>query len=497
MFLAMLDQSIVGTALPRITAELGGTTLYTWVVTAYLVTSTVTVPLYGRLSDQHGRKPLLLIGMTVFVAGSALCGAAQDMTQLIAFRALQGLGAGALVPLSLALVLEMFPPQRGGARIQGALGAVMALSFLAGPFIGGVFTDQANWRWSFYVNVPLGLVLLAIVWFQLPRRAGTGGGRPDYLGIGVFTVAISALLVGLTEKGVDAHTWTSPPVIGPILLAVVLLAVFVAVELRVEHPIVPMRLFANRDFTLIMVISFFTAFCMYAGVVFLPRYFQEALGVSATDSGLRIYPLTLAMVSGSVLMGALMTRTRRYKPWLLASPFLLAAGTLLCLNLALGTSPWLLAGWMVLIGLGMGPMMSGLTVAAQQSVPPQHIGVASANLTFFRQIGGSVALAFAGTAYTSVIVSDAPRYGLPAAHASAAATVIPLLGVIGAAVALVAIVALRGGVIPMAPEGEVREKLMESPTPGGPHGGNTGEGSRRDSRGRDEAQVPRGAGAQA
>ncbi|WP_308164411.1 MDR family MFS transporter [Nonomuraea sediminis] len=455
MFLAMLDQSIVGTALPRITAELGGTTLYTWVVTAYLLTSTVTVPMYGRLSDQHGRKPLLLIGMAVFIVGSALCGAAQDMTQLIAFRALQGLGAGALMPLSLALVIEMFPPDRGGSRIQGALGAVMALSFLAGPFVGGVFTDQVNWRWSFYVNVPLGIILMAIVWRQLPRRAGTGGGRPDYLGIGVFTVAISALLVGLTEKGVDGHTWTSAAVIVPILLALALLVMFVLVELRVEHPIVPMHLFRNRDYTLVMVISFFTAFCMYAGVVFLPRYFQSALGVSATDSGMRIYPLTLAMVTGSIVMGALMSRTRKYKPWLMASPFLMIAGTLLCVNLAVDTSPWLLAGWMVLIGLGMGPMLSGLTVAAQQSVPPQHIGVASANLTFFRQIGGSVALAFAGTAYTSVIVNEAPRHGLPAAHAAAAAEVIPILGVAGAVVALVAILALRGGALPRIPQAQV------------------------------------------
>ncbi|MBB5773910.1 EmrB/QacA subfamily drug resistance transporter [Nonomuraea jabiensis] len=458
MFLAMLDQTIVGTALPRITAELGGTTLYVWVVTAYLLTSTVTVPLYGRLSDQHGRKPLLLIGMVVFVAGSALCGAAQDMPQLIAFRALQGLGAGALLPLSMALVMEMFPPGTNGARVQGALGGVMGLTYLAGPFLGGLFTDHATWRWAFYVNVPIGLVLIAIVARRLPKRPGVGGGgRPDYAGIAVFTVAISALLLGLTEKGLDGHTWTDAAVAGPIVLAAALLAVFVLVERRAASPIMPMHLFGNRTYTLVNVTSFFTAFCMYAGVVFLPRYFQQSLGVSATESGLRIYPMTLAMVLGSVVMGALMSRTRVYKPWLVASPFLLVAGALLCLNLTAHTDGLLLAGWMLLLGLGMGPMLSGLTVASQQSVEPQYIGVASANLTFFRQIGGSVALAVGGTLYTSTVTAEAPVHGLAAAHASAAAAVIPSLGVAGALLALIALVAMpaRRLEVPATPQSRV------------------------------------------
>ncbi|WP_431894401.1 MDR family MFS transporter [Nonomuraea sp. bgisy101] len=441
MFLAMLDQTIVGTALPQITAELGGTDLYTWVVTAYLLTSTVTVPLYGRLSDQHGRKPLLLIGVVLFLVGSALCGLAQDMPQLIAFRALQGLGAGALLPLSLALIIDLFPPERS-ARVQGSVGGVMALSYLAGPFLGGLFTDHASWRWAFYVNVPIGIALIAIIAWRLPYLKGTGGGKPDYLGIAVFTVAISALLIGLTEKGVDGNTWTAPAVAGPILGALVALVAFVLVERRAEHPIMPLHLFADRTYTLVNLTSFFTAFCMYAGVVFLPRYFQEALGASATDSGLRIYPLMLAMVIGSAAMGALISRSGRYKPYLVGAPFLLVLGSLLCANLGLGTSSLALAAWMALIGLGMGPMLSGLTVAVQTSVAPQHIGTASANLTFFRQIGGSVALAIAGTAYGSVVATDAPLHGPRAAHASAAATVIPWLGVSGALIALVALLAL-------------------------------------------------------
>ncbi|WP_433251889.1 MDR family MFS transporter [Streptosporangium sp. CA-135522] len=455
MFLAMLDQTIVGTALPRITQELGGVDLYTWVVTAYLLTSTITVPLYGRLSDTYGRKPLLLVGVVVFLLGSVLCGAAQDMTQLIAFRALQGLGAGALLPLSLALVADLFPRDKG-SRVQGALGAVMALSYIAGPFLGGLFTDHASWRWAFLVNLPIGLVLIVIIVARLPHVAGQGrGARPDYLGIAVFSVAISTLLIGLTEKGLDGHTWTSGSVLWPIVASVLLLALFVLVERRAAQPIIPLELFRNRTYTLANVTSFFTAFCLYAGVVFLPRYFQEAIGLSATESGLRIYPLMLGMVAGSALAGALMSKTYRYKPWLIAGAFVIAAGALLCTGITVETPGLALAGWMALLGLGMGPMLSGLTVAVQYSVPPRFIGTASANLTFFRQIGGSVALALAGTLYATVVRQEAPAHGLNAAHAAAAANVIPWLAVGGALVALVALIALPGGRIKALAAGPV------------------------------------------
>ncbi|MFC6087296.1 MDR family MFS transporter [Sphaerisporangium aureirubrum] len=442
MFLAMLDQTIVGTALPSITAELGGGGLYTWVVTAYLLTSTVTVPLYGRLSDVYGRKPLLLIGVTVFLLGSVLSGAAQDMGQLIAFRGVQGLGAGALLPLSLALVADLFPPEQSG-RVQGALGGIMAASYIAGPFLGGVFTDQTSWRWAFFVNIPLGLALLAIIVRKLPRVRGIGGSRPDYLGIAVFTAAISSLLIGLTEHGLDDHTWTSAPVVGPLAASVVLLVAFVLVERRAVQPIIPLHLFRSRTYTIVNIASFCTAACLYAGAVFLPRYFQEAQGQSATSSGLHIYPLMLAMLVGSVVTGALIGRTRRYKPWLLAAPFLSVVGAVLCTRLAVDTPSWALVGWMVLMGLGVGPMLSGLTVAIQSSVPPEHIGTASANLTFFRQVGGSVALAIAGTLYTTVVRDQAvTHHTLEQAHAAAAASVIPWLAAVGAAVAVIALIFL-------------------------------------------------------
>jgi EmrB/QacA subfamily drug resistance transporter len=442
MFLAMLDQTIVGTSLPRIVEDLRGDDLYTWVVTAYLLTSTITVPLYGRLSDVHGRKPLLLIGVTVFLAGSALCAAAQSMPELIAFRAVQGLGAGALIPLSLALVADMFAAESSG-RIQGAVGGVMALSYVAGPYLGGLLTEQANWRWVFLVNLPIGAVVLTVIALRLPHhRRERVPARPDYLGIAVFAAAIGLLLFGLTEKGRTTaagaiRAWTSATVAAPIAGSLALLVAFVLVERRAAEPIVPLGLFRNRTYTAANVGSFFTAFGMYAAIIFLPRYFQTVHGDSATTSGLKVYPLMLGMLVGSFLTGALISRTRRYKPWLVAAPILLAAGALLCAGIGVHTGVWVLAGWMGLIGLGIGPMLSGLTVAVQNAVDPEHIGTATSKITFFRQVGGSVALAIAGTAYASHIRAAAPAHGLVAASASATATVIPWLGAAGAAIAII------------------------------------------------------------
>ncbi|WP_432584971.1 MDR family MFS transporter [Streptomyces sp. HD1123-B1] len=438
MFLAMLDQTIVGTALPRITQDLGGEDLYTWTVTAYLLTSTVTVPLYGRLSDLYGRKPMLLTGIVVFLLGSGLCALSQDMSQLIAFRALQGLGAGALLPLSLALLVDTVPAERRG-QAQGAVGGVMALSYVIGPYLGGLFTDHASWHWVFLVNLPIGAAVLAIVWRYLPAGSrASGTGRPDYAGIGVLTLGISSLLIGLTMKGIDDHTWTDAQVIGPILLAAVLLVPFVMIENRAAQPIMPMGLFRNRTYTLANIASFFSAFSLFSSVVFLPRFFQEALGHSASSSGLRLYPLMIAMVVGSLLAGALIGASGRYKPWLLGGAVLSAAGSLLFTGLTLDTSSWTMALWMLLIGLGIGPMLSGLNIIVQSSVDPAHVGTASSNITFFRQIGGSVALAIAGTVYADTLTGNLD-HGLHQAQAAATASALPWLSTLGAAATLLAV----------------------------------------------------------
>ncbi|HEY0699874.1 MAG TPA: MDR family MFS transporter [Micromonospora sp.] len=432
MLLALLDQTVVSTALPRIAADLPGTASYSWVVTAYLLGITVTGPLYGRLSDRYGRKPLLLVGIGIFLLGSALCGAAQDMTQLVACRLLQGLGAGALMPLSLALAAELFPPGRRG-RVQGALGAVMAFSYVAGPLTGGLLTDQATWRLIFLVNLPIGAVILVLIATRLPGQAPPRQPvRPDYLGILTFTIAASALLVGLTEKGRTGQTWTAPRVWIPLAIAAVMTVICLRVESRAAEPLIPLHLFRNRAYTLISIASAGSAFALYSSLVFLPRYFQTAREASATTSGLRIYPLLLGMVAGSVLAGALVGRTGRYRPTFAAAGVLLGAGALLFTRVTTDTDARALASWMLLLGLGLGPTLSGLTIAIQNAVPPAYLGTATSNLGFFRQVGGSVTLAIADTMYATVTHHHLDR-ALPATSALATAVVIPCLAAVGAA----------------------------------------------------------------
>jgi EmrB/QacA subfamily drug resistance transporter len=392
MLLALLDQTIVSTALPGITDDLGGAAQYGWVVTAYLLSITASGPLYGRLSDRYGRRPLLLTGLGIFLTGSAMCAAATTMPILIACRAVQGLGAGALMPLCLALAAEMFPPEQR-ARVHGALGAVLAVSYIAGPLAGGWLTDHAGWRWIFLVNLPLGVIIMVLILLRLPTRLTINPRvHPDYLGIALFTGAISALLIGLTDGGHPA----------PLIIAALLAPLFIVVELRAEEPLIPLILFRQRAYIATSLASFGGAFALYSTVIYLPRYFQLVRRVSATDSGLRIYPLLLAMVAGSIATGLLIARTGRHRPWLAAGAILLGCGALLMHNLTAETPTAILAVWMLLVGIGLGPTLSGLTVAIQNAVPPAYLGAATSNLGLFRQLGGAVTLALAAR------ISDSP-----------------------------------------------------------------------------------------
>ncbi|GAC1404777.1 MAG: hypothetical protein NVSMB52_18610 [Chloroflexota bacterium] len=415
LFLSALDQNIVGTALPRIVTDLHGNGLYTWVVTAYLLTSTVTVPIYGKLSDIYGRKALLLAGLVIFELGSILSGISSDMTQLIIFRGLQGIGAGALFPIALAVIGDMFSPRERG-RYQGLFGAVFGLSFILGPFIGGWLTDNASWHWVFYVNLPIGLPTIAVVALVLPNFhpvTKISLRDLDFLGIAVFTAGVVPLLLGLTNKGLpDAtgklHSWTDPVVGGVILLGLALLGVFLYIESRAKQPIIPLKLFRDRTYASSNLAVFMVSFGLFASVIFLPRYYQAVKGISATASGYMIWPLLVGLIGGSIGSGILISRLGHYKRILVTSMFFLLIGSFLMTQLQLGTSDIVLWSWMFVMGLGVGPSMAGFTVVVQNSAPIEDLGTATSTLTFLRQIGGSVGLAIAGTLFTQDFTQRLP-----------------------------------------------------------------------------------------
>lgn len=426
LFLAALDQTIVGTALPRIVTDLSGNNLYTWVVTVYLLSSTVTVPIYGKFSDVYGRRPLLLIGVSLFLLGSALSGISQSMGELIIFRGLQGLGAGAIFPIALSVIGDIFSPAERG-RYQGLFGAVFGLSFIIGPFLGGFLTDNLSWHWIFYVNLPIGIVALAVIAAQLPNTGNARGVRArdlDFLGILVFTAAAIMLLLGLTNKGLAdpsgrLYDWSSVNVLVYLIGAAVLTVGFIVVEHFAREPIIPLDLFGNRSYTTINIATFFVAFGFFCAVIFLPRYFQAVQNLSATASGYRTWPLMLGLIASSTISGILVSRTGKYKLMLLGAMAVLAVGMYLLTRLDVGTGYWTLSLWMAVTGLGVGPAFSVTTVAIQNAVPVRRIGVATSNLTFFRQIGGSVGLAIAGSIFASTFATQLPSQlsnaGVPAA----------------------------------------------------------------------------------
>ncbi|MGI9096790.1 MAG: MDR family MFS transporter [Candidatus Limnocylindrus sp.] len=405
LFLGALDQTIVGTALPRIITELNGANLYTWVVTIYLLASTVTVPIYGKLSDMYGRKPLLLAGVGLFLAGSALAGLSQNIEQLIVFRGIQGLGAGALFPIALATIGDLFSPQERG-RYQGLFGAVFGLSSLVGPALGGYLTDTFSWHWIFYVNLPIGLLSIAIILRELPTIKGRPNQKIDYLGVVTFAAGIIPILIGLTN--VQTNAFATPEVAGLIAAGLAMIGLFLFVEAKAAEPIVPLELFRNRTFAASAAATFFASFGFFASVIFLPRYFQAVLGETATNSGYATLPLLLGVIISSVSAGQIVARRGRYKSLILGAILLVSVGSLLLTNLKADTDPWVLRGWMFLAGLGVGPTLSVFTIVVQNAVPFKFLGTATSNLTFFRQVGGSVGLAIVGSYFGGQLATTIP-----------------------------------------------------------------------------------------
>jgi EmrB/QacA subfamily drug resistance transporter len=407
MLLASLDQTIVGTAMPQIITDLQGFDRYTWVTTAYLLTSTVMVPIYGKLSDIFGRKPIFLIGVVLFLIGSAASGASQTMNELIAFRAFQGLGAAALMPIAITVIGDLFTPRERG-KWQGATGAVFGLSSVLGPTVGGWITDNASWRWVFYVNLPVGIAALLVLIFLMPPLRGRNSGKVsiDYLGAFFLIAGTVPLLLGFTWAG-SQYAWLSWQIISLFAAAIVFLTVFILYEARLERlnaqPIIDPSLFKNRIFSVSVLITMITSMGMFGSILFLPLFAQGVLGISATNSGLILSPLLMGLVVSSVISGQLVSRFGKYKWIAFVGMAIAIGGSLLLQRLDVNSTATDLIIAMVVLGIGLGFSMSLYTVIVQNALP-QKIGQATAGLIFFRSIGSTIAVAAMGSILTSTYV---------------------------------------------------------------------------------------------
>ncbi|MDH4335095.1 MAG: MFS transporter [Chloroflexota bacterium] len=406
VFLSALDQTIVGTALPRIVNDLNGNEFYTWVVTIYLLTATVSGPIYGKLSDLFGRRPMVMFGVSLFLIGSALSGISQEMWQLVAARGLQGLGAGAIFPIALAVIGDLFTPAERG-KYQGLFGAVFGISALIGPALGGFLTDNFSWHWVFFVNLPVGAVALLIIWRLLPPIKHPERARSiDYLGSVVFAAALVPILIGLTNK--RTLEWNDPLVGGLILVGLAFSALFVWVESRASEPILPLSLFRNRSISVSLIAVFLASFGFFGAIIFIPLWFQTVLGSSATESGYQILPLLAGLIVSSVVSGQVISRTGRYRWLIVVSMALVAVGIALMTQLRGDTSLGEMLPWMVVAGMGIGPSLAAFTIVVQNAAPFAQLGAATGALTFFRQVGGTVGLALGGTLFGSALIRELP-----------------------------------------------------------------------------------------
>ncbi|GAA0449674.1 MDR family MFS transporter [Streptomyces sp. NPDC046215] len=399
MLLAALDQTIVSTALPTIVADLGGGGHMAWVVTSYLLAETVSTVLVGKFGDLFGRKVVFQLSAVVFVGGSVFAGAANSMLMLIAARAVQGIGGGGLMVTAMALIADVIPLRERG-KYQGALGAVFGVTTVVGPTLGGIFTDHATWRWCFYVNVPVAIVMVIMAARTIPVVRSAVRPVIDYLGIVLVALGASGLVLGL-EWGGTEYPWGSAVIIGLFLASLALLAAFVLVEQRAKEPMLPMHLFRNPVFVVCSVLSFIVGFAMLGAMTYLPTYLQFVDGVSATMSGVRALPMVAGLLGASMLSGIVVSRTGRYRFFPIAGSAVMALGLFLMSTMGAATGPWLESLHMFVLGVGIGLAMQVLTIAVQNTVSYHELGTATSGVTFFRTLGSSFGTAIFGTLYSS------------------------------------------------------------------------------------------------
>ncbi|RAO21383.1 MDR family MFS transporter [Micromonospora noduli] len=403
MLLAALDQTIVGTALPTIVGELGGINHYSWVVTAYLLASTASTPLYGKMADLYGRRPVFLFSIGTFLLGSLLAGLSQNMTQLIVTRGIQGLGAGGLLTLAFTIISDVVSPRERG-RYQGLFGAVFGISSVAGPLVGGYFAET-DWRWIFYINVPLAILAIVVCYHVMrlipfERRDHS----IDWLGAGLLVAGVSSLLLALSWGG-NEYAWGSGVIIGLFVAGVVLGVLFVLQEARVAEPILPLRLFRSATFALANSALLIIGLVMFGSIIFIPLYLQIVKGASPTRSGLLMLPMMAGIIVTSILTGRAMTRIGRYKWFPVAGSATLLVGMFLFTQLEVATSLWVAFGYMVVIGVGLGLCMQSLILAVQNAVSVRDLGAGTSSATFFRSLGGSFGVAILGTVLSSRLTS--------------------------------------------------------------------------------------------
>jgi len=399
LWLAALDQTVVSTALPTMVADLGGLSYLSWVVTAYLLTSTVAGPLYGKFGDLYGRKIVLQVAIAVFLVGSALCGIAQNMMQLIVFRAIEGIGGGGLIVITISVIGDLIPPRERG-RYQGFFGAVFGTATIVGPLVGGFLVDQLSWRWIFYINLPTGILAMAVIAAVLPSRSTRRRHAIDYAGALLLTAALSAVIL-FTGLGGTTFPWSSPVMLGLLAASVAGTVAFIAVELRSPEPILPMSLFGNRNFAVASGVGLIVGLSLFGAVTFLPIYLQVVKGVSPLTSGVLLMPMMLGMLATSVISGRIISRFGRYKLFPILGTGTMTFGLGALSLLTIESNDWQTAIDALWLGLGMGMVMQVLIIAVQNSVDYKHLGVATSGTMLFRSLGGALGVALFGAIFAN------------------------------------------------------------------------------------------------